>query len=421
MRGKRKNSFDSDVIVIGGGASGMTAAIAAARAGADVCILEHGPRVGKKLLSTGNGRCNLTNSDQNLKYYRGSHPEFILEALRQFSLQDTLKFFGELGVYTKNRNGCLYPQCDQASAVLDALRMEIMRLGVETECEIRVKKIMPGDGGFLIETGKGARTCGKVILAAGSKAAPKTGSDGSGYELAKALGHRVITPVPALVPLKAEGDFFKSIAGVRVDARVTIKVDGRAVCVDTGELQLTAYGISGIPVFQVSRYASTALLAGRKAEAVVDFLPGFDRESWNAFLNRRIRDNGHKTMEQFFVGLFHKKLIPVLLKKAGVARTRLADSLSEREWALLSETIHGFTVRITGTGSFDSAQVCSGGVDTGEVDGHTMESKKIPGLYFAGEILDVDGACGGYNLQWAWSSGFTAGRSACCKIKRENV
>lgn len=404
--------MENNIIVIGGGASGMTAAIAAARAGARVTILEHKDRVGKKILSTGNGRCNLTNLDQNLKYYRGSCPEFVLEALRQFSVQSTLKFFGELGIYTKNRNGYLYPHSDQASAVLDVLRMELERLSVKAECDIRVQKIRPSKEGFTVETDKGVRKCGRLILAAGSKAAPKTGSDGSGYELAKALGHKIIPPVPALVQLKAEGDFFKSLAGIRTDAKVTLRFDGRPMMADTGELQLTAYGISGIPVFQVSRYAARALLSGRKVEAVIDFLPGFDKESWTPFLKQRILKNGHKDMGSFFVGLFHKKLTPVLLKAAGIGMNRRAESLNEREWELLSETIHGFRVKITGTNPFDSAQVCAGGVDTEEIEELSMESKKVPGLYFAGEIVDIDGACGGYNLQWAWSSGFVAGTYA---------
>ena len=409
---KRRRAKRNDIIVIGGGASGMTAAIAAARAGAFVTILEHGVRVGKKLLSTGNGRCNLTNLDQNCKNYRGSRPDFALEVLQQFSVADTLKFFEELGIYTKNRNGYLYPKSDQASAVLDVLRMELSRLGVAVECEVNIKEILSAEDGFTIKTDKGTWSSKKLILATGGKAAPKTGSDGSGYTLAKALGHRIIPPAPALTALKAEGDFFKNLAGVRTDARVTLCIDGQSSYSETGELQLTAAGISGIVVFQASRFAARALLAGRRVEAVLDFLPDFDKESWDIFLDRRIRHNDYKTIEEFLIGLLHKKLILVLLKQTGIQRERRADRLSGREWRLLWENLHGFLVKIIGTNSFDSAQVCSGGVDTKEIDGRTMESKRLPGLYFAGELVDIDGACGGYNLQWAWSSGTVAGRWA---------
>lgn len=411
-RTKRGSAKRSDIIVIGGGASGMTAAIAAARAGALVTILEHGARVGKKILSTGNGRCNLTNLDQSPNNYRGSRPEFALGALRQFSVADTLRFFGELGIHTKNRNGYLYPKSDQASAVLDVLRMELSRLGVLVECEVDIKGIVLTGDGFAVKTDKGTRDCKKLILAAGSKAAPKTGSDGSGYALAKTLGHHIITPAPALVQLMAEGDFFKSLAGVRTDAQVTLCIDNHIAHSEAGELQLTATGISGIVVFQISRFASRALLAKKRVEAILNFLPDFDKESWDSFLAQRIRHNGYKTMEEFFIGLFHKKLIPVLLKKAAIKRERCADSLSDYEWTLLWEAIHSFTVKITAANSFDNAQVCCGGVDTREINECTMESRKIPGLFFAGEIMDVDGACGGYNLQWAWSSGFVAGSCA---------
>ena len=249
------------VIVIGGGASGMTAAIFAARQGAAVTLLEHMDRVGKKILSTGNGKCNLTNRRMDASCYRSSAPEFPMEVLGRFGEPETEAFFEELGIVLKDRNGYLYPASGQASSVLDALREELSRLGVNivTECgEAEVAAPGSGKGGnqeWTVLCKKGRFCSDALILAAGSKAAPSTGSDGSGYDLAKRLGHRIIRPLPALVQLRCREKFFKQISGVRADACVSIWADGERLAYDQGELQLTDYGISGIPVFQVSRFA----------------------------------------------------------------------------------------------------------------------------------------------------------------------
>lgn len=400
------------IIVIGGGASGMMAAISAARQGADVTILEKNERVGKKILSTGNGRCNFTNVHQEPIDYRCEDPVFPWGIVTEFSSLDTIAFFRELGIYSKNRNGYLYPYSDQASSVLDVLRMELTRLQIKTELSVSVEKIIRGKNRFRILTNKGEFSADKIILAAGSKAAAHTGSDGSGYDLAKELGHHLIPVVPALVQLRCKEDFYKSIAGIRIQGKVLLFVDDVLMALDTGEIQMTNYGISGIPVFQVSRFASRGIYEKQKVEVILDFMPDFTEEQFISFLNKRILQHPERKTEEFLTGLFHKKISVLFCKLAGLNLRKPAGELTEEEVESLAETIKRFRTQIEGTNGFDQGQVCAGGVDTGEINPDTLESLLVPGLYFCGEILDVDGMCGGYNLQWAWSSGFVAGREA---------
>ena len=400
------------VAVIGGGASGMMAAVTAASEGARVILLEHKDRIGKKILSTGNGRCNFTNIHQELICYHSEDPLFPWEVVERFNAQAVISFFFQLGVYSKNRNGYIYPNSDQASAVLDAFRMELDRLKVEIRTGVECREIRPGKKGFTVLTDQGPVRADRVILCAGSKAAPTTGSDGSGYDLAKMLGHRILPVLPALTALKCEEKFFKSIAGVRANGSVSIWSGGECIAKDTGEIQLTDYGISGIPVFQVSRYASKLLYEKKEMDAVLDFMPDFTKEQTNAFLRARAKTRPDKSAEMFLIGLFHKKLCDLWIRLSEIPRQRKAGELTEDEIARLTSLIKEFRVRVRETNPYDKAQVCCGGVDTREVDPETLESVYVPGVYFAGEILDVDGMCGGYNLTFAWASGYVAGRAA---------
>ena len=400
------------VAVIGGGASGMMAAVTAASGGAHVILLEHKDRIGKKILSTGNGRCNFTNTHQEPICYHSEDPLFPWKVIEKFNAQAVISFFLQLGVYSKNRNGYIYPNSDQASAVLDAFRMELDRLKVEIRTGIECREIRPGKKGFTILTDQEPVRADRVILCAGSKAAPATGSDGSGYDLAKKLGHRILPVLPALTALKCEEKFFKSIAGVRANGSVSIWSDGECIAKDTGEIQLTDYGISGIPVFQVSRYASQLLYEKKETDAMLDFMPDFTKAQTNAFLRARAQTRPDKSAEMFLIGLFHKKLCDLWIRLSKIPRQRKAGELTGDEIACLTDLIKDFRVRIRETNSYDKAQVCCGGIDTREVDPETLESVYVPGLYFAGEILDVDGMCGGYNLTFAWASGYAAGRSA---------
>lgn len=400
------------IAVIGGGASGMMAAVAAASDGARVILLEHKDRIGKKILSTGNGRCNFTNTRQEPLCYHSENTLFPWRIIEKFDAQKTISFFLQLGVYSKNRNGYLYPNSDQASAVLDAFRMELDRLHVDIRTDIHIRDIDSGKKGFSIYTDKGNIHADRVILCTGSKAAPVTGSDGSGYDLAKQFGHRLIPVLPALVQLRCEGSFFKAVAGVRVNGSVAVWSEGECIARDTGEIQLTDYGISGIPVFQVSRYASKLLYEKKKVTAVLDFMPDFTEEQAGAFLSARAMTRPEKTADMFLIGLFHKKLSDLWIRLSHIPRDRKAGMLTEDEINCLVRLIKHFEVTVKATNSYEQAQVCCGGIDTAEVDPETLESRYVPGLYFAGEILDVDGMCGGYNLQWAWASGQTAGKAA---------
>lgn len=409
------------IAVIGGGAAGMTAAVTAADNGAECVILEHKDRVGKKLLSTGNGRCNFTNLRQEPICYHSENTGFPWHIIEKFNAQDSIAFFLRLGVYSKNRNGYLYPYSDQASAVLDAFRMELRRLHVTVHTQTECWEIVPTGSSFSIRTDKGDISADRVIIATGSKAAPFTGSDGSGYRLAEQLGHRIVTVVPGLVQLHCKEKFFKGISGVRVQGRVSLYADEECVAEDTGEIQLTDYGISGIPVFQISRYVDTALARKKEVKAVINFMPDFNEETLCNFLSARIHTRPNKTAEEFFVGLFHKKLSDLWLKLSNVPRKQTVATWTETEIRTFIRLIQHFTVTITKTNGFGQAQVCAGGVDTREVNPDTLESLFVPGLYFAGEVLDVDGICGGYNLQWAWASGHVAGQeasrrcqAACC-------
>ena len=400
------------VAVIGGGASGMMAAVTAASEGARVILLEHKDRIGKKILSTGNGRCNFTNIHQEPICYHSEDPLFPWEVVERFNAQAVISFFFQLGVYSKNRNGYIYPNSDQASAVLDAFRMELDRLKVEIRTGVECREIRPGKKGFTVLTDQGPVRADRVILCAGSKAAPTTGSDGSGYDLAKKLGHRILPVLPALTALKCEEKFFKSIAGVRANGSVSIWSGGECIAKDTGEIQLTDYGISGIPVFQVSRYASKLLYEKKEMDAVLDFMPDFTKEQTNAFLRARAKTRPDKSAEMFLIGLFHKKLCDLWIRLSEIPRQRKAGELTEDEIARLTSLIKEFRVRVRETNPYDKAQVCCGGVDTREVNPETLESVYVPGVYFAGEILDVDGMCGGYNLTFAWASGYVAGKAA---------
>lgn len=412
------------VAVIGGGAAGLTAAIWAARSGASAVILEHTDRVGKKILSTGNGRCNLTNSKMEASCYRSGDPQFPMEAISQFGWKDTLRWFSSMGLLCRCRmESYYYPMSDQASAVLDCLRMECSRLGITIRTGIqpeRIRRMREGRRSFYeIMTDQGEVRADAVILACGSKAAPNTGSDGSGYELAKSLGHRIIKPLPALVQLRCQGNHYRQLAGIRTEADLRLLVNDREMWRERGELQITDYGISGIPVFQLSRFAARGMDEGKKVRVMIDFLPFMDKKESRIFLEQRFVEFGDRNGEDFLTGVLHKKLAAVLLKMAGIRLDQPVSSASIRQREHLLRAIKEYEALVSSVNPFANAQVCCGGVDVREVDPSTMESRLMGDIYFAGEILDVDGICGGYNLQWAWSSGKAAGCRAAQKRRQE--
>ena len=395
------------IIVAGGGAAGFMSAFHAKSPDTEVTILEAQEKPGKKLLTTGNGKCNLTYASKKpVISYRGNGQDFTEAALKTFDQERTVQFFEELGMLMHEKNGGLYPYSDQAQTVqtifLDALRER----GVKIKTRERIKSILPQkSGGFLVKTEGWQYEADAVILACGSKAAPALGGCEDGYQLAEKLDHSVTKIVPALVPLKTKEAASHALAGLRSPANVKLFIDGKKAAESEGELQWTSYGISGIVVFQVSRFAALGLLERKNVQISIDLLPQVDR--WHLLAMYQKQTN--RRAEHLLSGIFPQKLAAFLLKQTG----QKADAILQEEPFLeMLALASDLRLTVTGTRSFDYAQVCAGGIDTAFVNAKTMESEKVPGLYFAGEILDVDGACGGYNLQWAWSSGYLAGYHA---------
>ncbi len=397
-----------DVIIVGGGASGMVCAILAARRGCRVTILEHKDRLGKKILATGNGKCNYTNLVQEPQMYRSDNKEFPLKVLSLFDVNKTIDFFMELGVYPKNRNGYLYPNSEQASSVLQVLEMELKRLQVKVHLSVHVEKIHKKKNKFIITTNQGELIASNVVLSTGGCASKNLGSDGSGYELSKGFGHSIIKPLPALVQLVSKEKYFKTLQGVRCIGDVTLFSNGKELIHERGELLFANYGVSGIPIFQISRFAAKELDNRSKVWLVVDFLPEVSKVDTKELIEHRMRHNSTKSLEEMLVGLLNNKLAYVLLKQGNLACDKLCKTTTAKDIEIIVSNIKEFRIPITDTNPFEQAQVSAGGVNTKEIDPHTLESKLVEGLYIIGELLDVDGTCGGYNLQWAWSSGAVA-------------
>lgn len=392
------------IAVIGGGASGLAAAIAAAESGADVTVYESGQRCGRKILATGNGRCNLTNINAGLENYHGKEPRFIKGVMKRFWVNETIDFFEELGIVTKIEDkGKVYPNSDQASAVLDVLRMRCTADGVNIVTSFDVSEVRKTKNGFQIIPYKGENTLvDKVIIATGGKAAPDLGSKGAGYNLLKAFGHRITELRPSLVQMRTEGDTAGKLKGIKFNGTARM---GKYT--ERGEILFTDYGISGPPIFSLSsRYEN-------QKEIELDLMNAYSEDELLNMLYMRIGRNPDISLESFFVGMLNKRIGQILLKELGIAPlSRKACTLSEREIQACVNGIKHWKFRITGTQSWNNAQVTKGGAITEDFNPSTMESKLVKGLYAVGEVLDIDGDCGGYNLQWAWSSGIIAGRSA---------
>lgn len=416
-----------DIMIVGAGAAGLMAAIHASREGASVVVLEHMDMPGKKLRMTGNGKCNFTNSTllhtvdlQGDSFFHGACPAFVLPVFTKFSAKQTVQFFEELSILPSERYGGLYPSSGQAVTILNVLLMECDRLGVEIRYNIGIRDIYKSKNEFVFDTKSGEFRAKKCILATGGKSYKKTGSDGSGFLYVERLGHHIQHLVPALVPLQSDLAFFKKVAGIRAEISAKIAVNQRMIDHSRGELQLTDYGLSGICIFQLSYVASRALLSGEQVTVHIDFCPGASEEEMVHRLCTIAKSeySMKKTIQDIVTAFFPDKLGTALLEqsvcvKATMPAAMLTESTAEglvREWK-------NFVVPITGTRGFDQAQITAGGVDTNEIANETLESKLIPGLYFAGEMIDIDAICGGYNLQWAWSSGAVAGKSAAGSIK----
>lgn len=405
----------TQIVIIGGGASGLVAAIMAARNGAGVTVLERMQRVGKKLLATGNGRCNLANRYLDMSHYHGTHPEFVGGIFAQLGLEKTLAFFESLGVSVQEEDeGRLFPASGQASSVLDVLRYEMDQLSVAEVCETIVQVIQPVRGALKCVCGNGhVYEADRVIVCAGGKSAPNLGSNGGGYKLAQGLGHTIIEPFPALVQVCLDAPYLNQIAGVAIQGKAEVLVDGESRGTEIGELLFAKYGISGSAILKLSRQVSEYTLKGRNTLLRLDLFPALSHEALYEQIRRRIMANSRKPTNFCFVGCIHKRLIPILLRVADISNPGGAcGDLSHDEIERIAVAMKEWTIPCSGTQSWMFSQVTAGGVDVREVDSVTLESKRAPGVYFAGEVLDIDGDSGGYNLQWAWASGAVAGLHA---------
>ena len=397
----------TDVIVIGGGASGMMAALTAAENGRSVVLLERQSRVGRKLLATGNGRCNLTNHNLSPARYHGEDSGFCAHALRTFDVGATLQYFASLGLLTVSEDsGRVYPMSNMAGSVLDVLRYGLERPGIQVCTGQAVTAVKHAAESFTVRTETAVFAARKVILAAGGAAGSKIGGVMDGYRLAKMLGHHRTVLYPSLVQLRTDPTYPRALKGIKAECGIAILRGGERVAENRGEVLFTEYGVSGPAIFDISRTVSTG---GEGLVCALDFFPDWKPRDVLDWLRLRRETMGTHEASTLLVGSCHTRLGQMLCKAAGFTN-QPAVSLTDDDLRRIAAQATGFTLPITGTCGFDQAQVTAGGLQTGEFDPRTMQSRLVPGLYACGEVLDVDGDCGGFNLQWAWSSGRLAGQ-----------
>ncbi len=395
--------------IIGGGAAGMAAALAASEnENAQVLLLERQARVGKKLSATGNGRCNLTNLHANQGGYHGEEASFADFALTKYNVENTLNWFRSLGLFTvAEASGRVYPYSDQANSVVDVLRFALEKPNIRLETGFEVEKVRKNGDVFLIEGTGGSFECDKLIIACGGLAGTKLGGSMSGYKLLRSFGHKCTKLRPTLVQLKSSWPGAASLKGVRANCRARILYNGEIFAQSEGELQFTEYGLSGPVIFEISRD-----VCAQRGQWVcrLDLLPEIDESTLKAELLRRKLTN--LPVSELLTGILHNRLGRVLTKSVGISDYVPVSQLEDYEIEAVFKAVKGFEVALTEPLGMDSAQVTAGGIVTKEFDPETMESRLVPGLYACGEVLDIDGDCGGYNLQWAWSSGRLAGAHA---------
>lgn len=414
-----------DVCIIGGGASGLMAAISAAESGASVLVLDKNPEMGKKILITGNGHCNYTNLAMSRDCYHGGFAESAYHIIQKYDPEWLIDIFRSYGIEPSEKNGYLYPLSGEASSVRKCLVDRAAHLGARLLGSKCVKSVTKNaDGIFQIDMGGFSYESKKVIIACGGYAVPETGSEGDGYRIAEELGHSIVKPLPALVPLKIRKDPLTHASGVRLPAGISLICEDKCVAQDKGELQLTDYGISGIMVFQVSGLARRLREEGKEVSAVIHFFPDIDDDkiysmvlnhlNTAAEISRDIRD-----MQgcDIFSGMLPVKLSEAFMIKLGFLKNTPAEELLQAYPDInvaaeaFTDLILHYRINIETSRTFTYAQTTSGGISSEEVDHETLESLKCRGLYFCGEVLDVDGICGGYNLQWAFASGYLAGQN----------
>ncbi|MCX5715557.1 MAG: aminoacetone oxidase family FAD-binding enzyme [Candidatus Omnitrophica bacterium] len=386
------------VAIIGGGAAGITAAISARRSGKPVAICEKMPQLGKKILITGNGRCNLLNDDTSSAHYNPASRNLVSSVFSRFGKADIVDFFNGLGLEIYCKEGRVFPMTNQASSVLKALEIELKRLSIPVELNFDVKAISGSKGAFILKSKNGAEMVSEnIIITGGGKTYPALGSDGNAYELAKKVGHSVIAPVPSAVPLVLKDPLCHLLQGQKIFADVTSLIDGKAAGKASGELLFTKYGLSGTAILDVSEDISIAVNRHHSNDVVIsaDMVPFMDAKELENELERRIKAGF--APGDFLAGLLPNKFSAALSDLLRYDTAQMAAILKDKRF------------KVTGTRGWNEAEFTSGGVSAAEINAHTLESDMEKGVYFAGEILDVQGKRGGHNLAWAWASGFVAG------------
>ncbi|HEX2957886.1 MAG TPA: NAD(P)/FAD-dependent oxidoreductase [Chitinispirillaceae bacterium] len=402
------------IAIIGAGASGMIAAITAARSGADVTVFERNDRIGKKLLATGNGQCNLTNLNCDHSHFHGENPHFVDDAFKCFTINETTGFFNSLGALTVAENdGRMYPRTYQASTILDVLRFELDSCGITVKTQTPIISVKKNKSNFTLFSEDIHFTSDAVIVSCGSRAAPQLGGSSSGVDILNSLGHSSTATFPVLVPLKTDFPHSRHLKGTKVLADISLIINDKKVTTDYGEILFTEYGLSGPPVIQLSILVNTALHQNKKVKCTVDLFPDKTYDELIEHLHKRFTNKSTFSIDTSLIGFINKRLITSVITESGITDPKkMSCDIHRVEINRIAATVKKWAFTITGSLSWNDAHVCAGGIKTSEFNSATMESGLVEGLYATGEVLDITGDCGGYNLQWAWSSGVVAGRSA---------
>ncbi len=397
------------IIIVGAGASGLVAAIGCARAGKSVTVLEQNNKIGKKILVSGNGKCNIDNKYINLNRFHSQNPDFAAKVLKGYEFPVIEKFFSSLGLaLIEGKEGKMFPMSLQATSVVELLEYEAKRAGVHIVCNCAVARVDKKGSTFILETSQGTKNCSQLVLASGSPAAPQLGGSNSGYAFATKLGHTLTPRHPSLVQLCSEESWVKKCAGVKVAGVAKLYANGEYITEKKGDILFTNYGISGLAILDLSREASTRLANFDYCELHLDLMPEYSKEKLTHLLLSRVQKESEKPIELWLQGVLNKKLITIILKHSR-SRAKQEKELNRKEINKLVHTIKHLKLSINDTRGFKGAEVSTGGIDTSEVNPQTMESKLVPNLFFAGEILDVDGDRGGFNFHWAWVTGLRIG------------
>ena len=400
-----------DMIVVGAGAAGLVAAITTARTGHTVTLLEQNTKIGKKILVSGNGKCNIDNKFISNNRFHGQNPDFIQEVLEDHDFDIVEKFFTSIGLeLIEGKEGKMFPMSLQASSVVELLEYEAKRVGVQIKCDSAVTSISKEAELFTVETSQGTKRCKRLLLASGSPAAPQLGGSNSGYAFATKMGHTLIPRHPSLVQLCSEEKWVRESAGVKIAGIAQLYANGEYVTEKKGDLLFTNYGISGLAILDLSREVSTRLANFDYCELNLDFMPELSKEKLTNLLLNRIEEGSLKPLTLWMQGVLNKKLIHSILEQSK-CKAKLESELNRKEVGKLVYAIKNLKLSINDTKGFKGAEVATGGINTTEVNPQTMESKLVPDLFFAGEILDVDGDRGGFNFHFAWVSGLRVGNN----------